>query len=248
MEKNCLVTKYKATVNDASLKKLGSIIGTAVYASQEWFGFNRVAGSAAKVIFKQNGVVVFEVINGKTIPAGTYDVEFVNKYNIHDFNLARFTTPIDTKELAYTKDLIFLNASSALRGDIMYIFNTIGSNTTEISVNNATNVYGNVDGNIFNNVNSEKFTSIGISGTSITGTLESIATGFVNKQYNVDFRISIFNSKVTLNNKLFTWGGTGQYGVPTGYIILHRTENGCTVSRNDVLMATLADGAWSYEG
>ena len=130
MEKNCLVTKYKATVNDASLKKLGSIIGTMVYPQEEWFGFNKVPGSAAKVIFKQNGAVVFEVNGGRRIPAGTYDVEFVDKYNITDLILLRFTTPIDTKELAYTKDLKIISAQSSLRGDIAYILNTIGPNTT----------------------------------------------------------------------------------------------------------------------
>ena len=245
MEKNCLVTKYKATVNDASLKKLGSIIGTVVYSQEEWFGFNKVPGSAAKVIFKQNGQVVFEVNGGRNIPAGTYDVEFVDKYNITDLILSRFTTPIDTKELAYTKDLRIINAKSSLRGDIAYILNTIGPNTTAVTLS-GTNVYGVVDGSILNNADKTKFYHLQV-GTKISGTIESIAKAFANKLWEVDFQLELWLSQVTLNKKLFTNGGKGQYGVPTGAIILHRTENGCTVSRNDVLMATLANGVWTYE-
>lgn len=245
MEKNCLVTKYKATVNDASLKKLGSIIGTMVYQQEEWFGFNKVPGTNAKVVFKQNGQVVFEVVGGRNIPAGTYDVEFVDKYNITDFALSRFVTPIDTKELAYTKDLGYISIGSAIHGDIANIFNTIGQNTTLVAVQGA-NVYGVIDGGIFENANKTKFIGIAV-GVNVTGTIESIAEGFVNKQWEIDFSISLWLSKVTLNKKLFTYEGTGQYGVPEGAVILHRTENGCTVSRNDVLMATLADGVWTYE-
>lgn len=245
MEKNCLVTKYKATVNDTSLKKLGSIIGTMVYQQEEWFGFNRVPGTAAKVIFKQNGAVVFEVNGGRNIPAGTYDVEFMDKYNITDFTLTKVTTPIDTKELAYTKNLRYITASSALSGDIAYILNTIGPNTTTVSLT-GTNVYGVVDGSVLNNADKTKFTHLQV-GKSISGTVESIAEAFVNKLWEVDFTLAIWLSQVTLNKKLFTYGGQGQYGVPTGSVILHRTENGCTVSKNDVLMATLADGVWTYE-
>lgn len=244
MEKNCLVTKYKATVNDTSLKKLGSIIGTMVFQSEEWFGFNKVPGTAAKVIFKQNGRVVFEVAGGRNIPAGTYDVEFVDKYNITDFILGRLTTAIDAKELAYTKDLRIINATS-LVGDVAYIFNTIGPNTTSIALRGES-VYGVVNGSIFNNANKTKFTFLQV-GTNISGTVESIAEAFVNKQWEVDFTLAIWLSQVTLNKKLFAFGGQGQYGVSNGHVILHRTENGCTVSRNDVLMATLADGVWTYE-
>lgn len=196
MEKNCLVTKYKATVNDNSLLKVGEMFIDIIEQETPTNQTNRLYlnSSSDLIIEVENGEANLTLDEGMasgwtntitlaysdTYPApifvrnGNYRVKVSSKYNLT--NVGRYTTSInqkaisvDTQYLKYSQSLT--NLLVGLRGNLANI-----SGCTNLSMLDDLSSSPNLTGSLSDLAQLTALTSLHLGKcVNVTGDLSDLA-------------------------------------------------------------------------
>ena len=198
MEKNCLVTKYKATVNDNSLLKVGEMFIDIIEQESPTNQSNRlylntgntsdlvveVEDGAANLTLDENMVSGWtnKITLSKSVTApapifvrnGNYRVKVLSKYNLTEVgrwteSVTQKAISVDVKYLKYSPNLVNLLVS--LSGDLANI-----SGRTKLNRIGSLAGSPNLTGSLSDLVPLTALTYINLTGaTNITGSLSDLA-------------------------------------------------------------------------
>lgn len=197
----CLVTKLQASINDANLTKLGSIIlNVNGLASAKQFAIipttgNTLALNCVGGTFS-DGTTSKEVLEGgitATLAAGTFKVDINSKYNLKSLVISNLASAasINIDDLKYAKTLETLNVESTpsvgdlsafaynpslnfINVGISQVHGSVGSlvGLPNLSVFRATSA-SNINGNVSAFANHTNLTDLRLSGTGVGGDIAS---------------------------------------------------------------------------
>lgn len=198
MEKNCLVTKYKATVNDNSLLKVGEMFIDIIEQESPTNQSNRLylntSNTSDLVVEVENGeanitldenmvsgwtnkITLFKSV---TVPApifvrnGNYRLKVLSKYNLTELgrwgaNILYNAISVDTKYLKYSTNMVTL--ISGLSGNIA----NIRGCTKLTRLYNLNLSSKNITGDLSDLAPLTKLTTLSLTNAKITGGLSNLA-------------------------------------------------------------------------